>query len=92
MARFSWASLEMLPNDIAPVAKRFTIAVAGSTSSIGMAAPALVPDTVVVVKCVLRRRSEVVVPGRFGPLLRLAAAFPGLVDLFYLPYRKEARS
>ena len=35
MASVSCASLEMEPNDIAPVAKRLTIAVAGSTSSIG---------------------------------------------------------
>ncbi len=38
MARFSWASFEMLPNDIAPVAKRFTSSVAGSTSSSGTGA------------------------------------------------------
>src|SRR5690606_38745347 len=52
--------------------------------------PVIAPDEVAdaIVKCVLRRRTEVTVPGRFGPLLRLASAFPRLVDLFYLPYRK----
>ena len=35
MARFSCASLEMDPYDIAPVAKRLTISLTGSTSSIG---------------------------------------------------------
>jgi NAD(P)-dependent dehydrogenase (short-subunit alcohol dehydrogenase family) len=40
-----------------------------------------------IVGCVLRRRREVTVPGRFGPLLRLGSAFPRLVDLLYLPYR-----
>lgn len=42
-----------------------------------------------IVSCVARRRREVVVPGRFAPLLRLAAAFPGLVDVYYLPYRAK---
>src|SRR5207253_6798596 len=37
MARFSWASLEMEPKDIAPVTKRLTISLAGSTWSMGMA-------------------------------------------------------
>jgi short-subunit dehydrogenase len=40
-----------------------------------------------ILKCVLRRRAEVTVPGHFGPLLRIAAAFPLLIDLVYLPYR-----
>ena len=35
MARVSWASFEMEPKDMAPVAKRLTISVAGSTSSSG---------------------------------------------------------
>ena len=35
MARVSWASLLMEPKDIAPVAKRLTMALAGSTSSSG---------------------------------------------------------
>ncbi|MDR0786559.1 MAG: SDR family oxidoreductase [Gemmatimonadota bacterium] len=53
--------------------------------------PVLSPDQVAaaIVKCVRRRRSEVVVPGYFAPLLRLGAAFPRLVDLIYLPYRKR---
>lgn len=42
-----------------------------------------------ILHCVRRRRAEVSVPGRFGPLLRLAAAAPLLVDLFYRPYRKR---
>ena len=36
MARVSCASLLIEPNDIAPVVKRFTISLAGSTSSIGI--------------------------------------------------------
>ena len=36
MASVSCASLLMDPNDMAPVAKRFTISLAGSTSSIGI--------------------------------------------------------
>lgn len=40
-----------------------------------------------ILRCVRGRRSEVTVPGRFGPVLRLAAAVPSLVDLFYRPYR-----
>ncbi len=39
MAMFSWASLEMLPKDMAPLAKRLTISAAGSTSSRGTGAP-----------------------------------------------------
>ena len=35
MASVSWASLEIEPYDIAPVAKRLTISLTGSTSSIG---------------------------------------------------------
>jgi len=35
MARVSCISLEMAPKDIAPVQKRWTISVAGSTSSSG---------------------------------------------------------
>jgi short-subunit dehydrogenase len=51
--------------------------------------PVITPDRVVdaIVACVRRRRAEVTVPGHFGPLLRLASAFPRLVDLMYLPYR-----
>jgi NAD(P)-dependent dehydrogenase (short-subunit alcohol dehydrogenase family) len=53
--------------------------------------PIIGPERVAnaIVACVLRRRNEVTVPRRFGPLLRLASAFPGLVDLFYLPYRRD---
>ena len=36
-ARVAWASVEIEPSDIAPVAKRLTISLAGSTSSTGMA-------------------------------------------------------
>ncbi len=36
MASVSCASLEMEPNDMAPVAKRLTISLAGSTSSSGI--------------------------------------------------------
>ena len=36
IARVSWASLLMEPNDMAPVANRLTISLAGSTSSMGM--------------------------------------------------------
>ena len=36
-ASVAWASVEIDPSDIAPVAKRLTISAAGSTSSIGMA-------------------------------------------------------
>ena len=36
IASVSCASLEIEPNDIAPVANRFTISLAGSTSSIGI--------------------------------------------------------
>ena len=36
IAKFSWASAEIDPKDIAPVLKRFTISVQGSTSSIGI--------------------------------------------------------
>ena len=52
--------------------------------------PVIAPEKVAdaIIRCVLRRRREVIVPGRFGPLLRLASAFPRLVDLFYLPYSK----
>ncbi len=35
IARFSCASVEIDPSDIAPVAKRLTISLAGSTSSSG---------------------------------------------------------
>jgi hypothetical protein len=35
IARFSCASVEIDPSDIAPVQKRLTISLAGSTSSIG---------------------------------------------------------
>ena len=40
MASVSCASLLMEPNDMAPVAKRFTISVAGSTSSSGIGSSA----------------------------------------------------
>ncbi|CFP61284.1 Uncharacterised protein [Bordetella pertussis] len=36
-ASTEWASVEIEPSDIAPVAKRRTISLAGSTSSSGMA-------------------------------------------------------
>lgn len=50
--------------------------------------PVLTADHVAkaILTCILRRRAEVAVPARFGPLLRLAAAFPRLVDLYYRPY------
>ena len=38
-ARAVWTSVEIAPIDMAPVAKRFTISVAGSTSSRGTGAP-----------------------------------------------------
>jgi hypothetical protein len=41
MASVSCASLLIEPNDIAPVAKRFTISLAGSTSSSGTGGPRL---------------------------------------------------
>jgi short-subunit dehydrogenase len=52
--------------------------------------PVITPDDVAVgiVRCIRQRRAEVTLPARFGPLLRLAAALPTLVDLFYRPYRK----
>jgi NAD(P)-dependent dehydrogenase (short-subunit alcohol dehydrogenase family) len=52
--------------------------------------PIMQPERVAdaIVNCVLRRRSEVTVPAHFAPLLRLASAFPRLVDLFYRPYRR----
>ena len=40
-ASVSWASFEIEPYDIAPVAKRFTISLAGSTSSIGTGVPSV---------------------------------------------------
>jgi NAD(P)-dependent dehydrogenase (short-subunit alcohol dehydrogenase family) len=40
-----------------------------------------------IVACVLKRRTEVTVPGHFGPLLRIGSALPRLVDLLYRPYR-----
>ena len=39
IAKVAWASVEIEPNDIAPVAKRFTISFADSTDSNGMAEP-----------------------------------------------------
>ena len=36
MARVVWASVEMEPSDMAPVAKRLTMSLAGSTSSSGI--------------------------------------------------------
>lgn len=46
-----------------------------------------------VVKGVLKRRQEVVVPGRLAPLVRLAGALPSLVDLTYrLVNRQSHRS
>ena len=50
--------------------------------------PVLTPDRVAeaILESVFRRRSESTVPRRFGPLLRLASAFPTLVDLIYRPY------
>jgi len=46
------------------------------------------PVAAAIVRCVRRRRAEVTVPGYFGPLLRIAAAFPRAVDLLYRPYRR----
>ena len=40
IANVACASVEIEPKDIAPVAKRFTISLADSTSSIGTGAPA----------------------------------------------------
>ncbi len=40
MASVSCASLLIEPNDMAPVVKRFTISLAGSTSSIGIGSDA----------------------------------------------------
>jgi hypothetical protein len=37
IASVVWASVEIEPSDIAPVAKRLTISLAGSTSSTGIA-------------------------------------------------------
>ena len=37
IAKVAWASVEIEPKDIAPVAKRLTISFAGSTSSNGIA-------------------------------------------------------
>lgn len=42
-----------------------------------------------IIRCIEGRRAEVTVPGRFGPVMRLAAAFPTLVDAFYSLYRKR---
>ncbi|MQA91620.1 MAG: SDR family NAD(P)-dependent oxidoreductase [Gemmatimonas sp.] len=52
--------------------------------------PVLDPDRVAraILGAVLHRRSEVAVPARFGPLLRLGSAVPGLVDLLYRLYPK----
>jgi short-subunit dehydrogenase len=41
-----------------------------------------------IVECVLRRKSELPVPGYFHPLLRIGSAFPGIVDLLYMRYVK----
>jgi short-subunit dehydrogenase len=50
--------------------------------------PVVSPETVAraVVRCAESRRAEIFVPGRFSPLMRLAAAFPTLVDAFYSRY------
>lgn len=42
-----------------------------------------------ILACAFRRKAELAVPHHFGPLLRLGAAFPRLVDLLYLPYRRR---
>ncbi|MEX2570757.1 MAG: SDR family oxidoreductase [Gemmatimonadota bacterium] len=51
--------------------------------------PILQPDDVAnaIARCVLRRKREVTVPGRFGPLLRIASALPRLSELFFRPAR-----
>lgn len=53
--------------------------------------PVITPDRVAqaILACIRNRRAEVTVPTRFGLLLRLGAAFPRIVDLFYLPHRKS---
>jgi NAD(P)-dependent dehydrogenase (short-subunit alcohol dehydrogenase family) len=55
-----------------------------------MGVPVLAPDRVAeaILATVLRRKNEVTVPGRFGPLLRLGSAAPRLVDLLYRLYVK----
>jgi len=53
--------------------------------------PVMKPERVAkaIVGCVLHRRAEIAVPRYFGPILKLAAAFPQLVDLAYRPYRRD---
>jgi short-subunit dehydrogenase len=55
--------------------------------------PIIGPDPVVeaILRCIRRRKAEVTVPARFGFLLRLGSAFPRLIDLLYLPYRRRVR-
>jgi short-subunit dehydrogenase len=55
--------------------------------------PVITPEVVAeaILRTTLNRRAETVVPGRFSALLRLGAAFPRLVDLFYRPYLNKSR-
>jgi short-subunit dehydrogenase len=55
--------------------------------------PVITTDVVAkaILRTTLNRRPETVVPGRFSGLLRLAAAFPALVDLYYRPYLNKSR-
>jgi short-subunit dehydrogenase len=52
--------------------------------------PVVKPDRVAqaILECIFKRRAEVVVPNRFRPIVRVSAAFPGLVDLFYRRYTR----
>ena len=47
--------------------------------------PVIAPEHVsdAIVGAILSRRTEVTVPGRFSAMLRLAGAFPRLVDVVY---------
>lgn len=58
------------------------------------ATPIVTADAVAqaIVHAAMRRRAEVFVPRRLGPLARLAAAAPGLVDLLYRILRAPARA
>jgi short-subunit dehydrogenase len=50
--------------------------------------PVVSPESVAraIIRSVESRRAEIFVPGRFSPLMRLASAFPTLVDIFYRRY------
>jgi uncharacterized protein len=56
--------------------------------------PVVSPERVAeaILRCVLRRRAEVFVPAPYTSLLRLAAAFPLLTDLFYRRYLRRYAS